>query len=116
MSSPYMMLPSAPKPVSPEEQKSVGGGWKLMPQTKVAFIGYLLLLISMIIYLIQNPATISSFIIPIIAYIVIYLVALYMINCTVTGNCNLLAWVYAYVIVVIAVLTILGLIMKLWKN
>ena len=113
MSSPYMMLPSAPKP---EEPKSVGGGWKLMPQTKVAFIGYLLLLISMIIYLIQNPATISSFIIPIIAYILIYLVALYMINCTVTGNCNLLAWVYAYVIVVIAVLTILGLIMKLWKN
>ena len=90
--------------------------FKVMPQTKVAFIGYLLILISMVIFLIQNPKMIPTFVPAIIAYIVMYLFALYVINCTVTGNCNLVAWIIAYVIAIVAILTILGLVVMLWKN
>lgn len=110
----YPMLEPTSMPNTQQESKSKK--FQIMPQTKVAFIGYLLILISMIIFMIQNPSLISTFIPALIAYVILYMFALYVINCTVTGNCNLLAWIYAYVVLVIAVLAILALIMKLWKN
>lgn len=108
------MYPNVPE--KPVQAKKEDAPMQIMPQTKVAFIGYLLILLSMVIYLIQNPSMANFFVPAILAYVVIYLFALYVINCTVTGNCNLLAWVIAYIVVILAVLTILGLIMTLYKN
>lgn len=111
-----MVKSETQKPVAPVTKTEQKPQFVIVPQTKVAFIGYILILIAMIIYLIQSPQSFLTFIPQIVGYIIIYILALYVINCTVLGKCNLYAWIMAYVIVVIAVFMILGLIYKLLSN
>lgn len=110
---------AAPVPSSPRPQPSGSGGassWVIVPQTKIAFIGYVLLTVAMIIYVIQSPQIGIAFIPNIILYVIIYLIALYVINCTVVGKCNLYAWIVSYVVVVLGILSIVGLVMALTKR
>lgn len=90
--------------------------WQIVPQTKIAFVGYLLILIAMMIYLLQQPSNFMVYLPQIIAYVLVYILSLYIINCTVLGKCNLYAWIMSYIVLVIAIIVVLGLIFKLVKS
>ena len=91
--------------------------WTIVPQTKIAFIGYVLLAIAKIIMMTQEkgPITHISMLI-FVAYLIISALGLYVINCTVLGQCNLYAWIMGYVLVVVGALSIITIMMKLIKK
>jgi len=85
----------------------------IVPQTKIAFIGYVMLTIAMIAgqYSSQSPVPMSPMFI--VMFAVLAVLGLYVINCTVLGKCNLYAWIVGYVLVVIGALSVLSVVMKL---
>jgi hypothetical protein len=87
--------------------------WQVAPQTKIAFIGFVLLVLSMVISMIQNPKLGSQFVINLVVNIASFVLALYVINCTVLGKCNMYAWIISYVAVVLGIISIVGLILAL---
>lgn len=110
-----ILQPSAAKKAQPPQQDGMMGGLKIVPQAKIAFIGYVLLTIAMLVRVIQDPKSSMSFIPNILFFMVMYVIAIYMINCTVVGKCNLYAWIVSYVVVVLGILGIVGLILALTK-
>lgn len=88
----------------------------IVPQTKIAFIGYVLLAVANIIMIMQEKGPMSPMTIPIfVVYLAIAALGLYVINCTVLGHCNLYAWIMGYVVVVIGVLAVITVMMKIVK-
>jgi len=88
----------------------------IVPQTKIAFIGYVLLAVAKIIMIMQEKGPMSPMTIPIfVVYLAIAALGLYVINCTVLGHCNLYAWIMGYVVVVIGVLAVITVMMKIVK-
>ena len=74
----------------------------IVPQTKVALIGYLILLVGMLVatfFSKSNVATIGSTII----FVLISALSLYILNCTVLGHCIVYAWVMAILVVIMGV-------------
>lgn len=110
-------LPYVPQPpMSSNQQIQSGGsngGWHIVPQTKIAFIGFLLLVITMVVVMLQNPQAGSLHIMTLLVNVAVFLVALYVINCIVLGKCNLYAWIISYVAVVLGVVSIVSLILAL---
>jgi hypothetical protein len=98
-----------PKPAPAQKE------WMIVPQTKIAFIGYVLLAVAKIIMMMQDKGPMPPMAIPIFAvYLIIAALGLYVINCTVLGHCNLYAWIMGYVLVVIGVLAVVTVLMKLF--
>ncbi len=87
----------------------------IVPQTKIAFIGFALLTIALIVSMIQNPELSGRFLINLIVNIATFVLALYVINCTVLGKCNMYAWIVSYIAVVLGIVSIVGLIFVLTK-
>lgn len=86
----------------------------IVPQTKIAFIGYILLAVAKIVMIMQDKGEMNPMTIPIFfIYILIAALGLYVINCTVLGHCNLYAWIMGYVLVVIGVIAVITVMMKL---
>jgi hypothetical protein len=85
----------------------------IVPQTKIAFIGYILLLVAMIAFIIQQPLTLMYYVADLVGFVVITILGLYVINCTVLGHCNIYAWIMGYVIVIVGVLAVMGLVRRL---
>lgn len=81
----------------------------LAPQTKVAAIGMSILLLSMIVGIIQNlgKVPVSSYIYPVILFLITGCLSLYSLNCTVVGNCNIWAWIVSCSICIISAYGIL---------
>ncbi len=86
---------------------------KIVAQTKVAFVGYMLLLIAQIVYIVQKPDAIKVFIPNLLGFAVVAILGLYVINCSVLGSCNMYAWIMGYIIAVIGVVVVIGLIYKM---
>ena len=87
----------------------------IVPQTKIAFIGYVLLAVAIIAMMIQDKGEnmLPKMTIPVfVTYILMSALGLYVINCTVLGHCNLYAWIMGYVMVVIGVLAVITVLMK----
>lgn len=86
----------------------------VVPQTKIAFIGYLLILIAMLLSYIKSPSV--KGLVTMIFYALLFILGLYVINCTVVGKCNLYAWIAGYVVAVIGIIIILGVVLGMIKN
>jgi hypothetical protein len=86
----------------------------IAPQTKIAFVGYILLIIAKLLLFIKhgNRQTYPMSIVFVFAIVWITLLAisLYVLNCTVVGQCNFYAWFVAYTIVILGILSVLFLI------
>jgi len=103
-----------PNPSYPLQQAGASKpGWMIVPQTKVALIGFVLLTVAMLIRVIQYPDMLMTFMPYIGLNIIMYMISVYVINCTVVGKCNLYAWIVSYIIAILGILTIIGLIMAL---
>ena len=88
----------------------------IVPQTKIAFIGYVLLVVAIIVMMIQDKGEnmLPKITIPVlVTYVLMAALGLYVINCTVLGHCNLYAWIMGYVLVVIGVLAVITVLMKM---
>jgi len=79
----------------------------IAPQTKIALMGYILILISKIIFLIKNPD--SGFIPFVILYILTAALGLYVLNCTVVGKCHIYAWLVSYIVSIVGMFFIVWL-------
>ena len=89
-------------------------GITIAPQTKVAFLGYLLLAVSMIMTFIYRGW--SYDIGRLAIFVLTVLLALYVLNCTVLGKCIIDAWIVAYIVAVFGILFgMLFLTQEVWK-
>jgi hypothetical protein len=71
----------------------------IVPQTKVAAIGYFFIFAASIIVLTTlNDGFRSKFLLNIIVLAISIPIALYGINCSVVGKCETYAWIYGYLI------------------
>lgn len=87
----------------------------IVPQTKVAFIGYLLLIIVMITGITIEKRWNATSLIHVFVYVLICGIALYATNCTVVGKCNMYAWIISSAIAFIGLLGAIGSIMMIHK-
>lgn len=90
-------------------------GMIITPQTKLAFLGYVLLVIVMIIQLVQQQGQPINKIVYVCVYVVIASIVLYGINCTVLGRCNMYAWMVAYILIILGLVSVVGMILLLAK-
>lgn len=91
-------------------------GTQVAPQTRVAFIGYVILLVAMIIGVINTKNPLTTVVLNITVFVLMAMFSLYVLNCTVVGKCNLYAWIYSYFFVFIALFGVIGLLLAVWKN
>jgi hypothetical protein len=80
---------------------------KVAPQTIIAFWGYVILLIAMVISLFVGGKPITAGLISTVVYVGVSILSLYVLNCTVVGSCNVYAWIMSYVIVSLAVIALI---------
>ena len=86
----------------------------IAPQTKIAFVGYVLIVISKMIYMISNgKETIKSYFPITLLFIVISALGLYVLNCTVVGSCFVYAWIMSYFVAIAGLFMLTWLIFKL---
>jgi len=83
-------------------------GFPMVSQTKIALVGYILLLIAQLIFIIQGPQSMKQFAPNIIAFVIISVLGLYVINCTVVGSCNAYAWITGYIIAALGIAALFG--------
>lgn len=81
----------------------------IAPQTKVALMGYILILLSKVIFLIKNPNGGAGLMPFIMLYILTAALGLYVLNCTVVGKCHLYAWLTSYIVSIIGMFFIVWL-------
>jgi hypothetical protein len=87
----------------------------IVPQTKIAFIGYLLLLVAQVIMMYTNQTSFNKqSTLFFIVYILAATLGLYVINCTVLGKCNLYAWIMGYVLLILGIIVVLSIVYKMW--
>ena len=89
------------------------GKMQIVPQTKLAFLGYVILLIAQIVYLVQRPQSIKIFLPNMVGFIIIAILGLYVVNCSVVGQCNVYAWIVGYLVVALGVVAVVALLYKL---
>jgi hypothetical protein len=81
----------------------------IAPQTKIAFIGYILILLSKIIFTLQNPSNTKNLIPFILMFVLSATLGLYVLNCTIVGQCHVYAWIVSYIVAIFGMLMILFL-------
>jgi hypothetical protein len=89
---------------------------KLSPQAKLYSIGYLLVFVSMLMVVIIKRIFTKEIIISLIINIIIFIISVYVVNCTVTGNCNVYAWIIAYILVAFGILATVSAFVTISKN
>ena len=88
---------------------------QIAPQTKILFLAYMLLLVSMVIQAAQKGFAKNTFF-GLLMFILFALLGLYTTNCTVFGNCQLYAWIVSYVMFGMAVLSCMLLAFMIWRK
>jgi hypothetical protein len=88
---------------------------EIVPQTKIAFVGFILLLASQLVFVLQHPNG-KQFLPNLVMFIIMATLGLYVINCTVVGHCTTYAWISGYFVAALGVFAILGLIYVLSKK
>lgn len=95
----------------PEKNKN----FMIAKQTKIAFLGFILLFVALILSIIQTPDR-ANFIPAILIFIVSASVALYNLNCTIVGDCNVYAWIMSSIITIMGSGLILFLIYNFFRR
>lgn len=86
---------------------------KIVPQAKVAFVGYMLLFVVMAVQIFTQSNVGGAQILYLLAYLVTAFIVVYGINCTVLGKCNMYAWIIAYILIITGLIGLIGMIMAL---
>ena len=97
-----------------ESEKSIME--KLTPQGKMFALGYLLIITSMLVAMIYYKAYSAFSVVSIITSIIGFVLSVYVINCSVVGQCYLFAWIMAYAIIILAVVYALTIVFAISKN
>lgn len=79
---------------------------QIAPQTKLASVGFFMIILSMII--VSLKAFTWRFLLVIVIYAAFFMLGLYVTNCAVYGSCMLYAWIYAYLAVAAGIVFVLG--------
>lgn len=88
----------------------------LTPQAKLFALGYLLIYISIIMTMVTTKMYSNASIVSLIANFLVFILSVYVVNCTVTGNCNFYAWFVAYLFVAIGIILSIGAFVMMAKN
>jgi len=90
----------------------------IAPQTKIALIGYALLLIAQIMRVSSNndDKNTTQYITGIVIFAVIAALGLYVTNCAVFGHCYLYAWIVGYSVVAMGLASICLIIYSMMKK
>jgi hypothetical protein len=88
----------------------------IAPQTKIAMMGYILIIVAQVAYLMQKPEHAKAFVPMLLSFVVVAAVGLYVTNCTVVGNCQVYAWIVGYLICIIGIFALFTLIYMMMKN
>lgn len=86
---------------------------QIASQTKISLLGFLLMAIAMIVTAIQTKVFNWSTAVSFVIFILTSLLALYVTNCTVYGQCTTYATIYSYFILVIGVAAVLILLLSM---
>ena len=86
---------------------------RIAPQTKVAFVGYMLLLVAQVVYMINNPQNASMYLPNVIGFALVSVLGLYVVNCTVYGKCNAYAWIMGYLVAALGIVAVSMLVYKM---
>lgn len=100
-------------PAVGEEKK---GALVIVPQTRVLFIAYVLLGVAIAITALSTPVPLAGSWFQILYFIAAAILSLYVVNCTVLGNCKTFAWIMAYVYLVVAFTLAMMLIPMLYRR
>ena len=89
---------------------------KIVPQTKIAFIGYALVVLSYVIIIIMTKQfAILNWVV--LAFLLVILVfGPYIINCTVVGQCKIAAWVLGLYVLLTGVAWVFGALMGVYAG
>lgn len=91
----------------------------LTPQAKLLTLGFVLIYIASIITIIMTKMyknVTSVGVVSVIINILLTILSIYVINCTVTGNCNFYAWFMAYLMVAIGIVVVISSFVMISKN
>ena len=95
------------------ENKRESNKIMIAPQTRIAFVGVVLLLIVQIVMAILNPVNVRVIMPMMFVQAIVFLIAVYAVNCTVVGKCNLYAWITSYLFVVLGLMAVIITLFKL---
>lgn len=97
--------------VEEEQRKSL-----LAPQTQLFVLGYLLLIANMFILMVGKNQFNSTTFLTIFFVIITFVISTYVVNCTVVGQCHIYAWIVAYAMVILSVVSVINSLYILQKN
>lgn len=80
----------------------------LSPQAKIYSLGYLLIFSSLLIMMIAKKSYGLFTALYIVINAIVFFLSVYVINCTVVGQCHLYAWIMSYGIIVFSVIACLN--------
>lgn len=86
------------------------GSIVIAPQTKVATMGYVLILLANAVFFIQNPVKSKQYLPLIFLFLISAVISIYVLNCTVVGSCHVYAWIMSYLIGILGILFIFSII------
>jgi hypothetical protein len=87
---------------------------KIVPQTKIAFIGYALIVLSYVIMMIMTKTYDVIAWVVLVWLLVLLVVGPYVVNCTVVGQCNVAAWIIGIFVLVSAIIHSIKALMMLY--
>ena len=95
----------------------------IAPQTKIASVGFSLIIIVQLIIIVRMifssnevlKLTMGISVISFIAQLFLVVVALYALNCTVVGKCNLYAWIVGYLVATMGILFVGSMCVLIWN-
>lgn len=88
----------------------------VVPQTKVAFAGFSLLFMSMIVNMILQKSFDVRTAIGIVFTLLLIILSLYVLNCTVVGGCKNYAWIAGYFVLALGILMVFTVLLNLFKG
>lgn len=86
-----------------EEQKKKD---LLTPQAQIFAIAFLLFIANMFILMIGMNKFDAKILINVFFIIVTFVISTYVINCTVVGQCHIYAWIVAYAVLVLSIVSV----------
>lgn len=97
-----------------EEEKTILE--KITPQARLYALGYFLIFFSMLVIMIYKKQFSLMTVMFVIINFVVFFLSVYVINCTVAGQCHLYAWIMAYAIIIFSIVATINSIYLISKN
>ena len=89
---------------------------KMVPQARLYALGYFLIFFSMLVIMVYKKQFSLMTVSFVIINVVVFFLSVYVINCSVAGQCHLYAWIMAYAIIVFSIIATINSIYLISKN